>query len=855
MRQIKVSSRASALIATFALAATTIGCGSSGGGSSVDQPSQPEQKKLTIKRDSYGIPHVYADTVRGLFHGYGYAVAEDRLYQIEMAKRSSYGTVAQVHGAAYADLDVATRKLIDPASIRTQLAALSQEDKDIFQGYAKGFNARIQEAMANKQELMPKQFIDAGFEPVAWTAEDVAMVWVVTMAVRFSNSNSEISNLQLLNDLKTAKGDAVGQQIFEQLRWLEDPTSPTTVPRAAGYTPVQVVQAKSPSIAVAAKASRQSAQLMVAQKQPAKALFAEQQQARLSPVPTALLQEHNALFAAWRGLATPEERPKASNLWILGPSKTSDQSTIFNNGPQFGNFNPSYVYGIGLHGAGFDVTGNTPFANPVILFGTNGDISWGATAGPQDVNDMYEEKINNANEYLFNGTYRPMKKRVEVVKVKGDKDITVEVFSTVHGTVTSMDAAKGTAYSMRRSWDGQEVETLLGWIHSVKAKNWTQWLKQAERVAITINWYYADKLGNIGYVSPGRMPIRPASQDVRLPALGDGSMEWQGFKPFSELPQVYNPSQGYIVNWNNQSGPGVLGDGSNYSLVDRVNEFIYRIDAKPTLTPAETADLTRLTSLSDPNARYFVPYILEATRNLPANDPVKQAAQLLGQWDGLNTNAQDKGVYSEPAATVMRTWLPLVFKQLLADDLPVGVVERYLGAGYPTTAAGSASPAPGSKLLYNALLGAKAGVPQTYDFLNGADKYALIRDTLAQTVTSLTAKYGPDMSQWLTPVTPHTFAVKNFMQYPQAGADETLTLPTYMNRGTENDRITFAAGGAVSMCTVAPPGQSGFVAPNGSKSKHYADQLELYKNFECREESLTPQAVDANRESTKTLSY
>lgn len=98
--------------------------------------------------------------------------------------------------------------------------------------------------------------------------------------------------------------------------------------------------------------------------------------------------------------------------------------------------------------------------------------------------------------------------------------------------------------------------------------------------------------------------------------------------------------------------------------------------------------------MSDPNARYFVPYILEATRNLPANDPVKQAAQLLGQWDGLNTNAQDKGVYSEPAATVMRTWLPLVFKQLLADDLPVGVVERYLGAGYPTTAAGSASPAP-----------------------------------------------------------------------------------------------------------------------------------------------------------------
>ena len=60
------------------------------------------------------------------------------------------------------------------------------------------------------------------------------------------------------------------------------------------------------------------------------------------------------------------------------------------------------------------------------------------------------------------------------------------------------------------------------------------------------------------------------------------------------------------------------------------------------------------------------------------------------------------------------------------------------------------------------------------------------------------------MSQWLTPVTPHTFAVKNFMQYPQAGADETLTLPTYMNRGTQNDRVTFAAGGAVSSGSMIP---------------------------------------------------
>jgi acyl-homoserine lactone acylase PvdQ len=45
-------------------------------------------------------------------------------------------------------------------------------------------------------------------------------------------------------------------------------------------------------------------------------------------------------------------------------------------------------------------------------------------------------------------------------------------------------------------------------------------------------------------------PIRPASQDLRLPALGDGSMEWLGIKPFTEDPKVFNPAQGYVTNWN-----------------------------------------------------------------------------------------------------------------------------------------------------------------------------------------------------------------------------------------------------------------------------------------------------------------
>ena len=53
---------------------------------------------VEILRDRFGVPHIYADSIHDLFFGYGYAVAEDRLFQLEMAKRSVNGTVAEVLG-------------------------------------------------------------------------------------------------------------------------------------------------------------------------------------------------------------------------------------------------------------------------------------------------------------------------------------------------------------------------------------------------------------------------------------------------------------------------------------------------------------------------------------------------------------------------------------------------------------------------------------------------------------------------------------------------------------------------------------------------------------------------------------
>ena len=85
-----------------------------------------------------------------------------------------------------------------------------------------------------------------------------------------------------------------------------------------------------------------------------------------------------------------------------------------------------------------------------------------------------------------------------------------------------------------------------------KAQNWDQFREALGYFdAGKQNWLYADVDGNIGYIMPGKVPIR-AGGDGSLPVPGwNEDYRWTGFIPYEELPMVFNPSKGYIVTANN----------------------------------------------------------------------------------------------------------------------------------------------------------------------------------------------------------------------------------------------------------------------------------------------------------------
>ena len=781
------------------------------------------QKQLTIKRDNFGVPHIYANDTYGLFYGYGYAIATDRLFQMEMSKRTGWGTVAEVLGSEYVQSDVATHSRFDPENIKKQLAELSNEDRAIFEGYAAGFTKRVNEVLANP-DLMPKEFVDYGFKPSTWKSEDIAMVWVGLILNRFFSASSEVSNLDLLTQLQKEKGQEQGLKIYQQIRWLDDPTAPTII---------QTDDSK-----------------LLANNRPSTK--------KIKPISAQAAEKYLAQARIALGNGVINGVPTASNAWVLKGEKTTEGQAVLYNGPQQGWYTPAITYSVGLHGAGYDLTGITPVGLPAILFGTNGKIAWGSTVGSLDTNDVYQLKLNPSNpkEYLYNGQYIPLIHKQVKIKVKDQADYLLDVYQSKQGFINGWDEKNNSAYAHRRSWEGLEIDTLLGWANAAKASNWDEFMDQAKRVAASITWFYADTKNNIGVAALGRLPIRSAQQHIQLPAQGDGTMEWQGFYDFSNNPKQFNPEQGYIGSWNNKAYANLRADSSNFSYVDRVNELLEPLQTQSKLSQQQIWDINKTAAWSDLNARYFLPSMIKAAQSPEASALAKQIAPLLSTWDmKLHPDAEAK-YYQGAAPAIMRAWLTQMIELVLKPNLPNEVYQRYTDTLYPVNNdPRSAQPASASKLIWNALQGEKSGVPQQVDFLNGQTPDAVALLALEKALLQLQKQYRSSQpNDWKIPVATMGFSAKNSVGIPWADLGNQQQSSTYGNTGSASFRVVLKPN-QVSMCSILAPGQSGFINRNGQKDPHFADQLPLFEKYECKEDAVGQKQINQLAKQSITLNY
>jgi penicillin G amidase len=380
----------------------------------------------------------------------------------------------------------------------------------------------------------------------------------------------------------------------------------------------------------------------------------------------------------------------ASNSFAVSGSRTTTGNPLLANDPHMAISMPSLWYEIGLHCVEktpecvFNLRGFSLPGVPVILIGHNDRIAWGLTNANFDAEDVFIERINpaNPNQYEVNGGWQDMDLRREEIWVYGrEEPVVIYVRSTRNGVVGSDEITdqqpfsygeKGPQpYALSYAWTGlQPTRSLRSILMVNRAQNWQEFNDALEYFDTgKQNWLYADVDGNIGYVMPGKVPVR-AKGDGTLPVPGwNDDFRWTGFIPYAELPRVFNPKQGFIATANNRQlredeYPYLLNKETDYGQrAARVTQLIQNDLDKISLADMQA---TQTDNLSLP-ALEFIPYL----ENLTFNDPEVTFARdnLLG-WDGqmLMTSPQ--------AALYSIFWNELVagifHDQLPEDQWPIG---------------------------------------------------------------------------------------------------------------------------------------------------------------------------------------
>jgi len=345
-----------------------------------------------------------------------------------------------------------------------------------------------------------------------------------------------------------------------------------------------------------------------------------------------------------------EDTPIGSNAIAVAPPATEDGSTrliINSHQPTDG---PVAWYEAHISSdEGLDIMGGTFPGSPLISLGFNDELAWGVTVNKPDLVDIYVLDVNpdNPNQYRLDGEWRNFEKSTARIPVKlwGPFWWTFErdILRSVHGPV--MQSEHG-FYAFR--FGGQnEIRQVEQWYAMNRARDFESWYEaMLQHRFASFNFVFADKTGNIAFIHNSLTPQRIPGYDWSQYLPGDDSnLIWKEYIDFRALPQVINPSQGYVTSANqtpfNVAHPLDNPNPENFASTDgyqtrMTNRAVRSLELFEALSPISEADFWAIKhdKAYSPNSRagQYIQAALNA--DLSQSEPLYQEAQrLLSQWD------------------------------------------------------------------------------------------------------------------------------------------------------------------------------------------------------------------------------
>jgi penicillin amidase len=361
------------------------------------------------------------------------------------------------------------------------------------------------------------------------------------------------------------------------------------------------------------------------------------------------------------------ESQPGSNAWALSAARSTTGKPILANDPHLDFSIPATWYMIHLRAGDLNATGVSLPGVPAIIIGHNQRIAWGVTNLQFDVQDLYREQIDpQSGRYVFQGKIEQARLERTAIGVKGANPVVFEQWITRHGPVFLED--ENQRYSLR--WTAAEPSSFeFPFLDIDRARNWTEFNAALARFSGPgQNFVYADVDGNIGYHATGKLPIRPPDCRGDVPADGAaGNCEWQGFIPFDDLPNFFNPPSGEIVTANQNPFPedyryAVAGDFAAYF---RSHEIRTLLDRKAKWQPQEMLAIEK--DVYSMLSYFIAQQVVRAADARKSGD--RNAIDLLRSWNGQ----MEKGAAAPMLAALIYDQL----KKLLVERAAPGSTEPY----------------------------------------------------------------------------------------------------------------------------------------------------------------------------------
>ncbi|NUO34059.1 MAG: penicillin acylase family protein, partial [Dermatophilaceae bacterium] len=499
---------------------------------------------VTVSRDGRGIPSIYADNANDLFRAQGFVSAQDRFFEMDLRRHVTAGRLSELVGSSGLDKDKVIRTMGWRRVAEQELPKLAPETRQYLQAYADGVNAYIKQAgspekMSLEYTVLSRRNPNYRVEP--WTPVD-SLAWLKAMAWDLRGDyNDELARARLSRTTRSLK----------QINLLYPPYP---VDR---NLPILSAQDWQPAAEADQAASAEPAAFSAMKTADGHAAF-ESALASVDAVPSSL----------GRGDGI------GSNSWVVSGSHTTTGKPLLANDPHLALSIPGIWAQVNLQcrkvsaDCPFRVSGFTFSGLPGVVIGHNDKVAWGMTNLGPDVSDFFLEQVTGSS-YLRDGDNTPLVQRKEVIKVAGGADVPITVRSTVHGPILSdvvpaidtagdrsvvRGAAQSNRYAVSLAWTALTPGTTADAIFALnKAGNWSDFRKAAALFSVpSQNLVYADTSGHIGYQAPGKIPIRrsstPGAPPGFWPAPGwDSQWDWKGYVPIEDLPQTFDPAEGFIV--------------------------------------------------------------------------------------------------------------------------------------------------------------------------------------------------------------------------------------------------------------------------------------------------------------------